>query len=98
DVRGRLREGPVVAAGVDGGVLPLAVRIVRRRADDPRAVRGGAVVMGVGVFDANEQTRLRALRRVLPLDRDHGAVAVDELNTMVADSKSLARSEERRVG
>ncbi len=57
DVGDRLRERPRVAAGVDGRVLPLAVRVVGRRSGDLRASLARARVVRVHVLDANHHVR-----------------------------------------
>jgi hypothetical protein len=42
-----------VAGKVLGGVLPFAVRVVRRRAEDPSSALPGAFMMATDVFDAD---------------------------------------------
>lgn len=44
----------MVPAEVLGGVLTLAVGVVGRRVQDPRAVAGCSFVMAVGIRDAHE--------------------------------------------
>ena len=74
---------------VDGGVLPLAVRVVGELAGDLRPPSLRAAEVRGGILDPD----VHRARRRLAVRKDDGAVAVDELRAVVADAEPLAEAE-----
>ena len=91
DVGDRLRERPRVAAGVDGRVLPLAVRVVGRRSGHLRASLARAGAVRIHVLDANHHVRTARARAALG-DGD-SSVADRELCAMASCSPALGEAE-----
>ncbi len=93
DIDDRLSESPDMAAEINGGVLPFAVKVIGGRIDDPGAELLGSGAVDVDVGHAHHDgmagvgCQLRGLRfwNDALFGHDDGAATVSELDAVVSD-------------
>src|ERR1700691_1123821 len=102
DIRDCLRERPLVAGEVLGGVLPLAVREVGRLLDDASTVLAGALTVRVRIVYTHHH-RVRGLARprrsavVADITENHRAIANAQLRAVVLAYLHTLDNPERRA-